>query len=268
MKSKIKIVIIGSGQLASHLITELATKKNTFQILQIFNHKTSALAKKNAKKVDATFVCNYKQIVTNADVYIIAVKDEAILEVAKNLSTLKLSGVIAHTSGSTDLSVLSEATKNSGVFYPLQTFTKDAKIKWSETPILIEASNKKTLHTLKTIATIFSQNVKAVDSKKRLILHLSAVFANNFTNALFCVAYQLIENNLSKRDSKLLSPIMQQSFKKLETLHPLKTQSGPAKRNDKTVMQKHLQILRSNKQLADIYKQLSLLIMHQQKTSK
>lgn len=268
MKSKIKIVIIGSGQLSSHLMNELATKKNTVQILQIFNHRASSHAKKVAKKVDATFVNNYSQIVTNADVYLIAVKDEAILEVAKNLSSLNLSGIIVHTSGSTDISVLSEVSKNSGVFYPLQTFTKDAQIKWSETPILIEASNKKTLHTLKKIAIIFSQNIKVVDSKKRLILHLSAVFANNFTNALFCVAYQLIENNLSKKDSKLLSPIIQQSFKKLETLHPLKTQSGPAKRNDKVVMQKHLEILRSNKQLADIYKQLSHLIILQQKTSK
>lgn len=268
MKSKIKIVIIGAGQLSSHLITELATKKDTFQILQIFNHKNSAHAKKIAKKVNATFVCDYSQIVSNADFYLIAVKDEAILEVAKNLSTLNLPGIIAHTSGSTDISELSVATKNSAVFYPLQSFTKDVKIKWSETPILIEASNKKTLYMLKKIATVFSQSVKVVDSKTRLILHLSAVFANNFTNALFCVAYQLIENNLSKKDVKLLSPIIQQSFKKLKTTHPLKTQSGPAKRNDMIVMQKHLQILHSNKQLTEIYKQLSHLIIHQQKTSK
>ena len=112
--------------------------------------------------------------------------------------------------------------------------------------------------------TQISKTVKVVDSKNRLQIHLAAVFACNFTNAMYVAAYELLENNLRKKDTELLLPIMQQSFKKLQNVHPTKAQTGPAMRNDKLVMKKHLQLLKKDKHLSHVYTVISDLIMRQQ----
>jgi predicted short-subunit dehydrogenase-like oxidoreductase (DUF2520 family) len=117
---------------------------------------------------------------------------------------------------------------------------------------------------LSKLAKQVSGRVKNIHSQKRLQIHLAAVFACNFTNALYVSAYDIIENNLGKKDTGLLLPIMQHSFQKLEKLHPKKAQSGPAMRHDQTVMKKHLALLKNEKQLMDIYKALSNLIVSQQ----
>ena len=130
--------------------------------------------------------------------------------------------------------------------------------------MLIETNTKSALNTLKQLASTVSKTVKVVDSKNRLRIHLAAVFACNFTNAMYVSAYELIENNLSRKDTQLLLPIMQHSFQKLQTVQPKKAQTGPAMRNDKLVMKKHLEILKDDKQLSHVYAVLSDLIMRQQ----
>ena len=177
---------------------------------------------------------------------------------------LKLKGLIVHTSGSVEMKVLKNVSSSIGVYYPLQTFYKGASIDWKTTPLLMEANTKSALNKLKRLAASVSNKTKVVDSKSRLQIHLAAVFACNFTNAMYVSAFEVIENNLSKKDTELLLPIMQQSFQKLQTIHPKKSQTGPAMRNDKLVMKKHLQLLKHDKQLSHVYAVLSDLIMRQQ----
>ncbi len=263
MTKPLNIVVIGIGNVAYHIADSFSSSKFV-NIVQTFNHRNTKEAKGFAKQFHCELVTQYSKIVTDADVYIIAVKDDAIAEVAKNLVALKLKGIIVHTSGSIDLSVLKNTSQNIGVYYPLQTFYKSASINWKTTPLLLEGNSKKVELTLKHIANSVSNKVKIVDSKKRLQIHLAAVFACNFTNAMYVSAYQIIENNLSKRDTDLLLPIMQHSFQKLEKIHPVKAQTGPAMRNDKVVMKKHLELIKQNKQLTAAYKTLSDLIVSQQ----
>lgn len=263
MSQKLNIVVIGTGNVAYHIVKSFSNS-NILNVAQVFNHRNSKEAKQFSKQFNCDLVSDYSAINEDADIYIIAVKDDAILEVAKNLATLKLKGIVVHTSGSIHLSVLKNASQNIGVYYPLQTFYKGAGINWKTTPLLIEGNSKKVETTLKYIANSVSNKVKIIDSEKRLQIHLAAVFACNFTNAMYVSAFQIIENNLSKKDTDLLLPIMQHSFQKLETVHPVKAQTGPAMRNDKVVMKKHLELIKQNKQLTAIYKSLSDLIVSQQ----
>lgn len=263
MSKALNIVIIGTGNVAYHIAESFQSNSNV-HLLQVFNHKNSKDARQFSKQFNVNLICDYKFIHQKADVYIIAVKDDAIAEVAKQLVPLKLKGLVVHTSGSVDMQVLKNTSSKIGVYYPLQTFYKGAKIGWKTTPLLIEANTKIALHTLKQLASIVSKTVKVVDSKNRLQIHLAAVFACNFTNAMYVSAYEMIENNLSKKDTELLLPIMQQSFQKLQTVHPKKAQTGPAMRNDKLVMKKHLHLLKEDKQLSHVYAVLSDLIMRQQ----
>ncbi len=263
MAKPLNIVIIGVGNVAYH-ISQSFQLIDHVNLIQVFNHRNSREAKQFSKQFNCDLVSDYFAINKNADIYIIAVKDDAIAEVVKNLSPLKLKGIVVHTSGSVDLSILKNASQNVGVYYPLQTFYKGANIDWETTPLLIEGNSKLVEMNLKQLATSVSKKVKVVDSNVRLQIHLAAVFACNFTNAMYVSAYEIIENRLSKKDTELLLPIMQHSFQKLQKVHPVKAQTGPAMRDDKLVMKKHLKLIKNNKQLTQVYKTLSDLIVTQQ----
>ncbi len=263
MKKPLHIVIIGAGNLAHHLARSFKSNP-ALQLIQIFNHRWSKSAIAFAEDNACELIKEYQKINTQAHLYLVCVKDDALPEVAKNLSALKLQGMVLHTSGSMDLSVLKNVSKQTGVYYPLQTFSAGSVIDWKTTPILIEASTTTSLNLLKGIASSVSDTVKAVDSVTRLKLHLSAVFACNFTNALCAAAFDFIETHLSKKDTALLKPLMKETFLKLDKLTPKQAQTGPAMRKDTVVMKKHLQLLKSDKQLTAVYKLLSDLIIKQQ----
>lgn len=263
MNKPLSIVIIGTGNLAQHIASSFQNKDG-IEILQIFNHRKTKAAAGFARQYHKELITNYKQLSTKADVYVICVKDDAIAGVVNNLMPLKLKALVVHTSGSTDLGVLKKVSHQTGVYYPLQTFTVKAAVNWQTTPVLIEGSTKEARATLTSLAALVSGTVKLCSSQKRLQFHLAAVFACNFTNALYAAAFDLVEQELSKKDTELLKPIMQQSFNKLQTLSPRQAQTGPAMRNDRLVMNKHLGLLKEQKELSAIYKLLSQLIINQQ----
>jgi predicted short-subunit dehydrogenase-like oxidoreductase (DUF2520 family) len=266
MKKTLNIIIIGTGNVSWHIANSIRSISN-IKLLQAFNHKASKATVAYSKQFKCEVTTNYQELNPNADIYIIAVKDDAIESVVKQLVTLKLKGIVVHTSGSVDVSVLNAVSQHIGVYYPLQTFYPNASIDWASTPLLLEANSKATLAKLKGLAKQVSQKVKAVDSENRLRLHLAAVFACNFTNALYVSAFEIIEKHIGAKDTNLLAPIMLQSFQKLERVHPKQAQTGPAVRNDQRVMKKHLALLKSDKELTAVYKLLSGLIIHQQKTN-
>ncbi len=266
MNLKTNIILIGTGNVATH-IAESFQATPSVKLLQAFNHRVSKQTKAFALMYQCSVVSDYTQLNTTADMYIIAVKDDAISEVVKNLIPLNLKGMIVHTSGSVDRTILHQASKQIGVYYPLQTFYENAIINWKTTPLFIEANTTAGYKKLNQLATSVSEIVKKVNSVKRLQFHLAAVFACNFTNAMYVIAYQLIETHLSKKDTELLFPLMQQSFNKLKTVHPLAAQTGPAKRNDKRVMKKHTALLATDSELKKIYQLLSNLIIAQQKST-
>lgn len=257
------IVIIGVGNIASHLFSSFSQGKNTV-VVQLFNHRKTKQATLLATKNNCLLVTDYSKLITTASTYFICVKDDAINEVVSHLSKLDLKGLVVHCSGSIDIKELNKASNNNGVYYPLQSFSVNEVVDWKTTPILIEANNAASLKTLKTMAQQSSSLVKVVDSATRLQLHLAAVFASNFTNALYAVALELIEKKLTKKDTALLFPLMKQSFNKMMKVSPIKAQTGPAKRGDHITMKKHLNLLSENPDLKKIYALLSQLIIKQQ----
>lgn len=264
MKPKYKIVIIGTGNLATHLVRALV-KIDSIDVVQLFNHQPNLKAKKVSKDLSIPLVFDIRNIKTDADLYIIAIKDHYLLDFSKKLSQLKLKGIVAHTSGSQSIDHISSLFERTAVIYPLQSFYPTAKINWNETPILIESKIKSDESKLKRIFLKLSEKIKLVNSEDRLHIHLAAVFACNFTNALYVSSFEIIEEKLGKKPIDLLMPIMRQSFEKLYDTHPINAQTGPASRNDKNVISKHRQILKSDKLLLDVYDCLTHLIQSQQK---
>lgn len=245
-----KIVLIGSGNVATQL--GFALKKSKQNIVQVYSRNIkNAFSLAKLLKSDATN--NVSKIISDADIYIIAIKDDEIASIAKKIKIENK--IIVHTSGSVAIGVLKNMSKNYGVFYPLQTIAKNKKTNFSKIPICIEANNKSTFEILKQLASKISKHIYNIDSEQRKQIHLAAVFACNFTNQMYAIAEQILKQK--KIPFTILYPLISETASKIKHNSPVLTQTGPAKRGDKKVMQEHLKLLSNKKDWAKLYSLIS-----------
>lgn len=245
-----KIALLGSGNVATHLAKAL--KAIGEEVIQVYSPNFEH-AKLLADELEAVAVNHLDEVSSTADLYIISVKDDAIESVAVGLKNVD--GLVVHTSGTTDLKILSSNVKNAGVFYPLQTFSKSKAVSFKNIPICLEANSDDNLNLLKTLANKLSHQVYELDGEKRKILHLAAVFACNFTNHLYTLANQLLEKN--NLDFEIIRPLITETADKVMVNLPENVQTGPAIRMDKNTMNQHLSMLADLPELQEIYQTLS-----------
>ena len=245
-----RITIIGSGNVATHLAA--AFKNSGHNIVQVYSRDLQN-ASLLAYHVKAEAIDNLEQIDPETDLFVIAVKDDAIESITAELA--KYDKMIVHTSGATDLQTLLKYTQNGGVFYPLQTFSKTRELNFNTVPLCIEGADEKIASTLNELAFTVSQNVYRVDSDNRKTLHLAAVFACNFPNYLYYVSQQLLAEKQLPFD--LLRPLILETAEKVQEHLPASAQTGPAVRNDEKTMAFHREQLKENPDLQQIYELLS-----------
>jgi len=255
-----RITLIGSGNVATHL--GAAFKNAGHHIVQVYspNLQHAALLAYHTK---AEAIDSLQQIKPETDVFIIAVKDDAINTLAKELAIFHK--LILHTSGSTSMATLLKYTSKAGVFYPLQTFSSSKELDFWGVPLCIEGSDEAILSEIKELAQTVSNHVKEVNSANRRILHLAAVFACNFPNYLYAVAQQVLEQHQLPFD--LLRPLIMETAEKVQQQLPADVQTGPAVRNDVNSMNKHLELLKNSPVLQQIYELLSQGIIKMDKGS-
>ncbi len=259
---KQKIVILGCGNVAWHIAKHFYTLKQ--YSLFVYNHDNNPLL----NEFKSAFKCNVSigldDILLDADFYFICVSDTFVAETAKQINTKNPHAIILHTSGSVPLKDLGERICGTGVFYPLQSFSKNDNVTWTDIPLIIAGSNSTVKNKILALANRFSERILILKDKDRLTFHLAAVFVNNFTNALYVAAADLIDGGMGNENFKILLPLIQQTTRKLDTLNPHQSQTGPAKRKDEVVLKKHLHLLSKQNDLKKIYKQFSKLIQKQQ----
>ncbi|SFD86560.1 Rossmann-like and DUF2520 domain-containing protein [Thermophagus xiamenensis] len=249
------VVIFGSGNVATHLAK--AFSSNGISIRQIYSRNYQH-ARALASQFNETKAIEHpQQADTGADLWLIAVVDDAIKEIVSALPPFN--GIVTHTAGSISMDVLSRFPHH-GVFYPFQTLSKERKIDYNSLPLLIEGSDNVTTQKLLKLARTVSPIVSEADSGTRGILHIAAVFSCNFVNHLYTLSADLLANNGLSFD--FLTPLIQETTRKILTMPPQKAQTGPAIRNDKTVMNKHLEQLKDNPTLKKIYQLMSENIIH------
>jgi len=241
-----KIVLLGSGNVATHLAKVL--KATGEDVVQVYSPNLTH-AKLLAGTIEAEGVNELTEIKQNADLYIISVKDDVIESVAKSLKNV--AGLVVHTSGTTDIHILSSQVANAGVFYPLQTFSKNKEVSFENIPLCIEASDVDQLAILKKLAAKISTQVYELDGEKRKVLHLAAVFACNFPNHLYALASQVLRQN--DLDFEILRPLIAETADKVMHNLPENVQTGPAIRADENTLNKHLSMLNDMPELQNIY---------------
>ncbi len=189
----------------------------------------------------------------DADIYLIAVSDSAVSEVAYRIPLVE--GIVAHTSGSVGIEAIGNRHCNKGVFYPLQTFTKDSALDYADVPVFVEGSDGAVAEILVKAASVFSDHVLEADSGLRRRLHGRCRVCTQFHQPSF--RYRRRHNGDAGLDFRLLLPLIRQSIAKLETMSPAEAQTGPAVRGDLDVCRKHLEMLKSKPELCEIYGLLS-----------
>lgn len=247
--------MFGSGNVATHLGRALKLAGHT--ITEVWS-RTFENAQILASLLKARAVDEVSKVSQHADLYIISVNDDAIREIAASVPVKNK--LIIHTSGSVAIDVLKAFSSRYGVFYPLQTFSKSRRIDFHDIPLIVEGSSDSESQTLKEIAMQLSSAVYALNSEQRQILHVSAVFACNFTNHLYAIAENLLSEHAL--DFNMLRPLITETAEKIKMDSPLKVQTGPAIRKDKKTINKHLTFLKDNPEMYILYQLLSQSIVN------
>jgi predicted short-subunit dehydrogenase-like oxidoreductase (DUF2520 family) len=253
MSKNAQVSFIGSGNLAWHLAPALDNAD--FPVQEVFSKNPAHAAMLVERLYEADVKASLDFSTSSSSIFIIATSDDAIEEVVQEI-ILPDDAVLLHTSGSQPLTILGyAATQNLGVFYPLQTFSKDKKVEFNDVPVFIESANATTDKVLRAMGTALSKNVLPINSFERKALHVAAIFASNFTNHMLLVAQDIMKENGLVYD--WLKPLIAEMINKSLSIGPENAQTGPARRGDLEILDKHIEFLHDNPPAAELYKVIS-----------
>ena len=243
--------MLGSGNVATHLAKAL--KNSGHNIVQVWSRSLEN-SRILGEKLETGFTNDITRISSAADLYMLAVSDDAIEGLISAFP--HRDKLLVHTSGSTSIAI----EGLSGVFYPVQTFSKQKEVDFSAIPIVVEGINTEVTEILSDLANSLSRTVVNLNSEQRKVLHLAAVFACNFGNHLCAIADDILKRSNMSMD--LIKPLIAETTDKLLHHPPVSVQTGPAVRNDRVTMNKHLQLLENNAEVRDLYERLSQSIIN------
>ncbi len=244
----ISVVCIGAGRLANQLMPVL--EGAGCEVKQVYNRDAGSAASLAKKLKEATFTNVASEIITDADLYFIVVADDAIRIVADQLQgIIPSASIVIHCSGSLGLDAL--PFKRSAAFYPLQSFSIDHEPSWRWIPLILTTSDEEIWTTLDEIAGAISTSVYRMTDEQKSVLHVAAVFTNNFSNHMLTLAERICNEHQLPFD--MLKPLILETFSKAILNGPKENQTGPAVRGDQKTIEKHLELLKDDINLVSIY---------------
>ncbi|MBQ1409232.1 MAG: DUF2520 domain-containing protein [Bacteroidales bacterium] len=254
-----KITILGSGNVGTHLANALYSAGH--QIVQIWSREYDH-AEALANQVFAEPIDRLKLLYPTSDVYILAVADDALFDLALDLKLRE--AVVIHTAGSVSMKVLAPISRKHGVIWSPQTFIRDVAMDYSRLPFCIEGSSDEVLRQIRELLTPVSQHIYDIDSQQRQWLHLAAVMTNNFGNAINALAQDLLEEH--DIPFEILHPLIEMTAEKLKHGGLWQQQTGPARRQDQKTIDRHRSMLVEDEKVLRLYELMTEII--QQKSKK
>jgi predicted short-subunit dehydrogenase-like oxidoreductase (DUF2520 family) len=255
-----KLVFIGAGNVATWLATTLF--KEGWNIDVIYN-RTPPAAKILAEKVNARWTSNFNEIDPDPDIIIFALTDQAVVDIVDTIGFRN--SLLIHTAGSLPLDTFAGRAENYGVLYPLQTISGRKMPENTDIPVCIESNTGAGMLLLRSLAGSISKSVYEISSEKRMILHLAAVFACNFTNHMYCLAEEIART--AGLSFNMYHALIRETAEKAIGSGPLYSQTGPAVRNDMIIIKKHLDLLSFSPEIQDIYGRLTESIINKRLSS-
>ncbi|HWA35128.1 MAG TPA: DUF2520 domain-containing protein [Cyclobacteriaceae bacterium] len=253
MAEQIKLSFIGSGNLAWHLAPAL--ENAGYVVTEVYSRNPRHAEDLTERLYQAEVRHSLDFSASSSSVFIIAASDDAIEDIATEI-VLPDESFLLHTSGSQPLDLLQfAATENTGVFYPLQTFSKNKRVDFKTVPIFLESNNEETSRLMTTLGKAISNDVRKIGSMERKALHVAAVFASNFANHMLTLSKDILQKN--SLDFDLLKPLIAETFNKSLTNGPDRSQTGPAVRGDLEILDRHIEFLQDDKTMGEIYRLIS-----------
>ncbi len=256
MARSFKISFIGSGNLASNLAPYLENAGhiiNSISSLHLHSAEILADSLYNTRAIDDNDFSS-----EDTEIILLTAKDDNLKDIVKDIKAPEGAHLV-HCSGFAHIDVLSDFPGSTGVFYPLQSFSKGRRAEFKNIPICVESFDELLSDKLTILARSISKNVSFVSSEKRKQLHLAAVFANNFVNHMLSISDDILVN--SNLSISLLQPLVIETLNKAFEMGPYESQTGPAKRGDMETIQEHLKLLQAHPEIAEIYELISRQIM-------
>ena len=252
MATNKRIALIGAGNVATHL--GKAWQRSGCEVVQVYS-RTEQSASELATCLGVPFVTSLDEVCTDADIYVVAVKDAVLHELIPALVKGREAALFVHTAGSMPMAVWQGVAPRHGVRYPMQTFSKAREVDFASVSFFVEANHQADKEALKELAGALSPKVYEATSAQRTYLHMAAVFACNFANHMYTLSARLLEKNGLPFDAML--PLIDETARKVHGLHPHDAQTGPAIRGDENVMGKHLAMLSDDPEVKEIYRIIS-----------
>lgn len=251
--SSLNIVFIGGGNVATHLAPTME-RAGIGRVSQVWS-RTIDSARRLAERLTAAEAIDSTDLISpEADLYVVSLADHAVAPLIGSLP--RGNALWVHTSGSLPMEILAPLTSRYGVFYPLQTFSREVDVNMRRVPLFIEGADDKVTSTLKEMASLISNSVYYADSSLRARMHVAAVWACNFTNYMFTVADDLLRRD--DLDLSVLYPLLEETFRKAMQGSPADKQTGPAVRGDNEIVARHASTL--PRELSELYLSLSKAI--------
>lgn len=247
-----KIVLIGAGNVATHL--GRALQEAGYEVVQVYS-RTEESASVLAGKLSAEYTVDIDMIRRDADLYIVALKDTALQELAGRLVKGREQALFVHTAGSMPMDLWKGYALRYGVLYPMQTFSKQREVDFRTVPFFIEASAAGDLQLLHEVAGRLSPKVYEATSGQRKYLHIAAVFACNFTNHMYALSSHILEKQ--GIPFEVMLSLIDETARKVHELSPVQAQTGPAIRYDENVINKHLELLADAPPVQELYEKIS-----------
>ena len=256
-----KISFIGSGNVATHLALAMYGRGSVIEQIYSPNPKHAKLL---ADRVNAETVNHLDELQKTSDVYILAIKDDALFDVATELRVDNR--LVLHTSGATPIDVLKRTSSHYGVIWSPQTFLRDEALEYSALPFCIEGNNPETERQIEELVGKVSEHIYHTDIKQRQYLHLCAVFVNNFSNGMVGLAQKL------GRDKGLpfevLNPLIATTAKRMQYGDVRYLLTGPAVRNDIKTIKLHRMLLENEPDMLRIYDDFTRVLQQLKKSLK
>jgi len=258
-----KIVLVGAGNLATSLGHALFAAGH--DVVQVYS-RTMASAEPLAAVVGGSPVTDFAKLNSDADVYIVVVKDSIIADIVPSLCAGREGKMFIHTAGSIPSDVFKGMALHYGVLYPMQSFSKSKVLEFNDIPCFIEGNDEFALDTAAKLADSISEKVYLLKSEARKRLHLAAVFACNFVNHCYAVSAELLAKSDIPFDVML--PLIDETAAKVHQLSPREAQTGPAVRYDQNVIRMQSEMLKDNPIFRQIYECMSLSIHREAQKEK
>ena len=248
-----RIALVGAGNVATCIGPRL--KEAGHEIVAVYS-RTEQSAKILSGSLEVTYTTSFRTI-PEADVFLVMIRDDALLERAEEIVSYAGKAIILHTAGSVSMDIWRKVgASRYGVLYPMQTFSRSSVVDWSKVPLFIEGSSDDVTDIVRKLAFSISPDVTGLSSEGRLKLHVAAVFACNFSNHMYAIAEKLLADE--GVPFRVMLPLVRETARKVETISPRDAQTGPAVRGDRGVLREHLSQLNDRPELADLYRMISI----------